>query len=377
MYQVSNLPLHPRTPDVLRGFVGRTKPQYRVFVVSITDKCNIQCDFCCHPYQNTGISDEESELLVSQAVRLDFDEICFTGGEPFIRRSALLRAAQLCKQHGKLFGVISNGYWAGSRAKADKVIATLVEAGLTRITISWDPSHGAFVSVATAQNALDASLDRGLKVTLTGSFKEPGDCHENHGFQLEHLRRYRNFSVYTHPVSPAGDGEALSGALSGRDPKLAQSSMRCPSQEVIELVCYDDKNSLVQPCCSVFAGYKMENLRVGNWRQQSVQDLLMLQEGDPFFLILREGGFRRIYDIIEQADPNLHGKLPAYGDAASVCHFCSKVLQGDTGPQVRKAINDYMTGKLLDMAHLAMSGPSAMSIDPAAGSGLDRQPILA
>jgi hypothetical protein len=371
MYQDSDLPLHPRTPDVLRGFVGQTKPQYRIFVTSITDKCNIKCDFCCHPYQNTGISDEESERLVSQAVRLDFDEICFTGGEPFIRRSALLRAAQLCKQHGKLFGVISNGYWAGSRKKADKIIGELVEAGLTRVTISWDPSHGAFVTVATAQNALDSSLDYGLKVTLTGSFKEPGDCHENYGFQLDHLRKYRNFSIYTHPVSPVGDAEGLSGALSGLAPNLARSSMRCPSQEVIELVCYDDKNSLVQPCCSVFAGYKMENLRIGNWREQSVEDLLMLQEGDPFFLILREGGFRRIYDIIEHANPELHRKLPVYGDATSVCHFCSKVLNGDVGLEVRKTISDHMTSRLVDMVDLVMPDALATLAGPASRLGAD------
>lgn len=358
MYQVTDRPLHPKTAELLKGFVSQTKPLYKVFVVSITDKCNIKCDFCCHPYQDTGISDDESELLVSQAVKLEFDEICFTGGEPFLRRNALLRAAELCKQHGKLFGVISNGYWAGGRAKADKVIGQLVDAGLTRITISWDPSHGEFVSVATAQNALDASLDRGLKVTLTGSFKNPGENHETHGFKLDHLRQYRNFSEYVHSVSQVGYGEGLAGAVSDTDASLAQSSMRCPSQDVIELVCYADKKAMVQPCCSIFAGYKMENLRIGSWREQSVKQLSVLQDGDPFFRIIREGGFRRIYDIIEDTNPDLYRRLPAYGDATSVCHFCSKVLSGDIGREVRKTVDEHMTAKLIGIIDVLLAKPS-------------------
>lgn len=352
MYYFSDRPLHPLTPEILIKLAQTKKDLYRCFVLSITDKCNIACDFCCHPYQETGITDEEARDLVSQAAELDFDEICFTGGEPFIRRSALLEAANICRSKGKAFGVISNGYWAGTRQKADRVIGQLAEAGLVRITISWDPSHGAFVPVRTAQNALDASVARGLKVTLTGSFKGKGDSHEKYGFQLGELRKWKNFSDISHSVDPAGNGAGLQDVpfTSGED--LSKTAMACPSRRVLELVCYAANDTLVQPCCSTFAGYKMETLRIGSWRRQSVEELLSAQESDPFFLILRNGGFRRIYEIARERNREIYDRLPKYGDASSTCHMCSKIMSSDLGPEVKKMLNDHLTEKLFEHRNL-------------------------
>ena len=116
--------------------------------------------------------------------------------------------------------------------------------------------------------------------------------------------------------------------------ELKASSLRCPSQKHLELVVYA-RGGLTQPCCSLFAGYKVPALRLADWRHHTVADLRDQQLGDPFFLILREHGFQRIYEIVRAQDPDLYKLLPAYGSASSVCHFCSIVMGGPLGARVR------------------------------------------
>jgi hypothetical protein len=350
--------LHPKTPKALLDRLDKTGRFY-IFVLSLTDRCNIRCDFCCHPYMDSEISDQDALRLVSEAVELDFEEIAMTGGEPLIRKQLVLDLAKICLQHNKLFGIITNGFWAKSVKKAQKWAREMRDAGVTRVTVSWDPSHGAFIAPQTAQNAVDACIEEGMKVTLTGSFKQKDDRHINYGIKTEHLERYKNFRHFEMRAAPAGDGAKLTDLNLVVNKELAEKDMRCPCcADLLELVLYA-RNGLTQPCCSVYAGYKMEPLRLGDWREMSVAELRDRQLGDPFFMILREHGFKRIYEIVKDCDPELFEQLPVYGDAMSTCHFCSKVMQGTLGERVRMVVNDYMDEKISSIFELVRGGELA------------------
>jgi MoaA/NifB/PqqE/SkfB family radical SAM enzyme len=341
--------LHPRTPTLLIEQAGKAENgRWRLAVLSLTDRCNIKCDFCCHPYLDSEISEKDAISLVAQASLLDFDEIAVTGGEPLIRKQLVLKLARICKENDKAFGLITNGFWAGNVRKARAWAAEFREAGVTRVTVSWDPSHGAFVSARTAQNALDSCIDEGLKVTLTGSFKINGDRHANYGIRTEHLAVYHNFRLNESHAAPAGNGAGVADINTDTDKRLADSHMRCPSQNLLELVFYA-RGGLTQPCCSIYAGYKMSALGLGDWRRHSVADLRDRQSGDPFFLILREHGFKRIYQIVRERDPELFRQLPTYGDALSVCHFCSKIMQPPIGHRIREVVNIHVEEKVASL----------------------------
>jgi hypothetical protein len=350
---------HPRTPDLLiarwqqdqEGLRKRSQPP-QCFVLSLTDRCNIKCDFCCHPYMDSEVSEVDAIRLVSEAAKLDFDEICVTGGEPLLRKALVLKLAGICREHNKLFGLITNAFWAKSSRKAAQWARDLRDAGVTRVTVSWDPSHGEFVSAETAQNALEACVAEGLRVTLTGSFKRADDRHANYGISTEHLKAFKNFRHLESRAWPAGNGAEVDDINAVPDDEGAATAMRCPSSDILELVVYA-RDGLTQPCCSIYAGYKMRPLGLGDWRRHSVAELRDRHLGDPFFLILREQGFKRVYQIIEQRDPELYRQLPKYGHSLGVCHFCSMVMQGPIGERVRQVVNAYMDDKIAALLQYA------------------------
>ncbi|MCI0688751.1 MAG: hypothetical protein L0Y54_16170 [Sporichthyaceae bacterium] len=61
-----------------------------------------------------------------------------------------------------------------------------------------------------------------------------------------------------------------------------------------ELVVYA-RDGLAQPCCSIYAGYDMPELRIGDGRRQSVAELLDAQQSDGYFAVVADGGFAFLY----------------------------------------------------------------------------------
>lgn len=345
-------PFHPATSPAVLARAARDraagKMRYASLVLTITDRCNIKCDFCCHPFMESEIPAEAARAMVRQARAAGMDEIGITGGEPFLRRGLLVELARIAKADDLDFGVISNGYWARSETKARAWLGELVEAGLTRLTISWDPSHGAFVPAATANTAIVVASELGLRVCLTGSFKTPGETHADHGFDLDGLRRYRNFKDVSALAAPAGNGACLDDLPAPAGVDFATTAARCPSQYQPQLVVYP-RHGLTQPCCSIFAGYKLRQLALGDWRTVSIADLRTRQRGDPFLTIISEAGFRGLYAIVEAADPALAATLPDPASVQDPCALCAKVMTGDRGARVRAIADDYATARIAAM----------------------------
>lgn len=347
------LKVHPNMPRwVVAGNMVRRvnlpgEGPEKAFVLSITDRCNIRCDFCCHPYQNSALPDEDCIRMVTEACVEDFDEICVTGGEPYLRRKLIYELASICKANGRLFGSISNGFWAKNRDKAFTLGREMIEFGVARVTFSWDPSHGEFIAPQTIQNGVDACMEAGMRVCLTGSFKQKDDCHENYGIDVSAYKDYANFAVVNSYVLPAGWGRSLTDLYHSPISEEEAKAFRCPAADTQELVIYAI-DGLVQPCCSVHAGYDMPNLRVGDWREQSVSELLDAQQGDGFFRVIVDGGFKLLYEIVEERAPDLYGQLPEPQTMLSPCHLCEKLMVLPDAQRIRQICDDYLTERLID-----------------------------
>lgn len=223
---------------------------------------------------------------------------------------------------------------------------------MTRLTISWDPSHGEYVSAMTAQNAITVASELGLRVCLTGSFKDQSKTHADYGFDLDALNQYRNFKAVASDAAPAGNGAALDDLPSRLGLDFATTAARCPSRDHQQLVVYP-RHGLSQPCCSIFAGYKMRDIALGDWRRETIADLRTRQLGDPFLTIISESGFRKLYALVESANPALAVTLPDPAVAQDSCELCSKVMCGPLGKQVRAIADDYMITKVAGLLAMA------------------------
>jgi GTP 3',8-cyclase len=107
--------------------------------VSVTDRCNLRCQYCMPEEDYVWLPREEilhfEEIgaLVDVFMGLGVDKIRLTGGEPLLRRD-LPRLIRLLAAKPRLrdLALTTNGVLLGEQARA------LKEAGLHRVTVSLD-----------------------------------------------------------------------------------------------------------------------------------------------------------------------------------------------------------------------------------------------
>jgi hypothetical protein len=312
---------------------ARVHPPYRSLVLSVTDRCNIACDFCCHPHLDSQIDEEECVRLATEACALDFVEVALTGGEPFLRFPLILRLAEICREHRRALSVLTNGFWARRPERAAEMAARMVQAGVFHVTFSWDPSHAAFVPAAAIQVGLDACMEAGLHVELRGNFVDPDDPRHFRELRLARWLPYASFSV-------ARSGIAATGRARGKRrparPVAAAPLHRCPGHAELEHVIYA-RDGMTMPCCSVWVGYETPAASLGSWRDRPLAESLRSHEADPWFRLIADEGFGALYRRVEATDPDLAGRLPSPADFEDPCSLCGTLLQGPDAAALLRA----------------------------------------
>lgn len=167
----------------LRDSTGRRVTYLRF---SVTDKCNLRCEYCMPPEGVPRLSHtdvlrhEETLALAERFVRLfGVDKIRLTGGEPLVRRNMDFLVRGLSELEGlRDLSLTTNGTLLVEQARA------LYDAGLRRINVSLDsldPVRYARITrggdLAKVLRGLDAAREAGLRpikvnVVLTPDFAE-------------------------------------------------------------------------------------------------------------------------------------------------------------------------------------------------------------
>jgi cyclic pyranopterin phosphate synthase len=111
----------------------------RALRVSVTDRCNLRCQYCMPEEEYAWLPREdlltfdEIVILVRQFMRLGVDKIRLTGGEPLLRRGLPSLVAALAAEPGLAdLALTTNGVLLADQAQA------LRDAGLRRVTVSLD-----------------------------------------------------------------------------------------------------------------------------------------------------------------------------------------------------------------------------------------------
>ncbi|RUM30929.1 MAG: GTP 3',8-cyclase MoaA [Aquifex sp.] len=110
----------------------------RVLRISLTDKCNLRCNFCMPPgkeyhflTKKEVLTSEEIEEYVKIFAYLGVRKVRLTGGEPLLRKDLEEIIQKISKVEGiKDIALTTNGVFLKERLR------TLKEAGLKRITVS-------------------------------------------------------------------------------------------------------------------------------------------------------------------------------------------------------------------------------------------------
>jgi len=125
----------------------------------VTEACNIKCAHCLpesEPSKKnttdwTAVHRAIDELAATGIVQT----VSFTGGEPFLQQERLAAAIAHCRRVGLEATVITNAFWATSVAKAIQVLERM--GGLTRLGLSADPFHQAFLPITRVRDAVLAA----------------------------------------------------------------------------------------------------------------------------------------------------------------------------------------------------------------------------
>lgn len=331
--------LHPAVPDwavdlhVVRAH-ALDNPPLRSLVLTITDRCNLRCDFCCHPHLDSEIPADDCLRLAREACELDFCEVWLTGGESFLRYELVLDLARICRANRRMLGVQTSGYWARAPERAARMAREMIEAGVFVVTFSWDSSHGAFVTPTTVQQGIDACMEAGLHVHLRGNFVNPDTTHEQHGFDLARHHRYANFSVAVGPVVPAGRGAGLVDLRRTKATAEEAAAFRCPGHAELEHVLYA-RDGMTMPCCGLFAGYATPALGLGDWRTRSLAESAAAHDSDPYFRTIADHGFARLYEQIATRDVETASRLPDPQELSTACELCARLMQSPDAARIR------------------------------------------
>ena len=126
----------PALPGLIDRF-GRVATDLRV---SVTDRCNLRCDYCMPaegldwlPRQELLTDDEIVRLIRIGTERLGIDEVRYTGGEPLVRKGLVDIVRRVTRlRRPPMQSMTTNGIGLARMAN------TLRQAGLDRVNVSMD-----------------------------------------------------------------------------------------------------------------------------------------------------------------------------------------------------------------------------------------------
>jgi pyruvate-formate lyase-activating enzyme len=136
----------------------------------ITYRCNARCQHCayhCGPEAKGVMKFSEAKEYLREASKQDIDVLCISGGEPMLYPRLV---TQIVEEAGNLkmrsIWLFTNTFWATDQKIAEKNLAKLMKAGMTRLCTSADGFHRPFVSTDSIRNAMIAAHKLNLEVVL-------------------------------------------------------------------------------------------------------------------------------------------------------------------------------------------------------------------
>jgi MoaA/NifB/PqqE/SkfB family radical SAM enzyme len=295
----------PHQPSPFRAYI---------LALMVTRRCNMTCAHCSvesGPHIRIEPTVDELRQRIDAAADAGVHLVLFTGGEPMLREADLLELIRHARRRGLNSSVVTNGFWGGTPAKAQRTVRRLKRAGIVSFTISPDRYHAPFQAIDHSLHIVRAA--RAERVTLNVNLtrtQDDGDLDATvSAFEREpaakgfaHLRFY--------DVQPVGRGRRLQSLR-------AENEGACAACRLPGLT--DDGRVTACNGPSYFAPADSP-LNVGRLADHSLSELLGRHARDPILDTIRTFGVSRLRDELLQI-PGFE-TLPLRPAYRGMCELC-------------------------------------------------------
>lgn len=287
----------------------------------VTYRCTAACDHCLFRSspERTGViqlSDVQRNLK-DLLGNYPAQRVHFTGGEPLLYFDLVVRLIEEAKAQGVSARTITtNGFWGENPETALKYTTRLKDAGLSRIHISVDVFHQAFVPFDSVRGALRAAQEVDLLAWLNAHGLGDPDSDNPFNRRTKQLAQAlaEEFDLQltgflgVHMIGRAVD------TLTSHLPMTRVPVGGCPREELFRKL----PHVMLDPEGWVLVGC---GVCIGNTNRMPVSE--MLAEYDytrhPILSVVLEDGAEGLLRIGAEAG---YERLPGY---ANLCHLCYDV----------------------------------------------------
>ena len=300
------------------------KAQVRTIGIILTFQCNAQCRMCCFecgPDRKEQIPTSVVERVIKEAAThrsngyASLKTIAFSGGEPFLRYQDLLKFVGMAHDFEFESSCTTNCFWAKTPADAERIVAELCDAGLTKLSISADRFHGEYIPVKNVANVLRAAKKHDLPCDI-GSIITHSECDLGDMFSElgELLIGVRHIVAPCLPVGSAAKHIESSDYI--YDPTVAKKNGHCSDLSMIAI--YPDGEAY--PCCSQMG--RIEAFRLGNVFQDEIGDLCKRYHSNMLVRIAAKHGIGHFVKLAKQVGHRDFESESYIG----VCDLCYRVF---------------------------------------------------
>jgi uncharacterized Fe-S cluster-containing radical SAM superfamily protein len=308
-----------------------------------TGRCNLSCAHCDVPRSRKTLSTQAAERFLRGCKRVGIRRVGFTGGEPFLAPTFLIRTIAAAVREGLSFDrIMTNGVWWKSSRQLVRTLSRVAAAGYDGdICVSVDAFHrqdlravASFVEtsvalwrrpdivsvayvVGAAEDRTRAALRKlaGLLGARLCGFGT-GHCSIKSGTIFVRLLRIR--------LSPVGRAERLKNGWDGtwfKDDYCAG-----PGNALFVL---PDGN--VKPCCGYATG--SDRLTIGAIPHDSAARIVRKSRDNSFVSTVFDAGLGRIRRRLEAAGYIFPGKTTDH------CFLCDYLLTNVPGVLLDKCLD--------------------------------------
>nr|WP_276614348.1 radical SAM protein [Pseudomonas sp. TMW22090] len=304
----------------------------------LSNKCNFICAHCC-----TESSPSKNDILPLAVLEEFLNSVSSSdnvkafhasGGEPFLHPKHLQKISDYAHEHGKLFGVNTNGYWTNSKL-IKKMLAGNELIGLTHLFISYSKWHEKFISIELINEAIDIGISSHKTVEIMIVYESADELER---YQAALTSGRKNLIVMSSPIDYIGRASQLQPADRSVQKDMAYSACNEANRPTLL------SNGDFIACCNTVSYSAGNNgLQLGS---------AMIKSGDQ---LLREYTQSFHFKAIAQLGPQLVSailkKTPDKHDNASSdkCLSCEKLLNTHEGTDISSGLRGSGIIKLINL----------------------------
>lgn len=284
--------------------------KYKYLAISITNNCNINCEFCCNNCVDTLRMDMPIKTLkkiIDEASQTKIKAISLTGGEATLMKN-LDSIMKYIIDKGMIVTLISNGHWAKNETITKKILLKWKKIGLNNLTISYDEYHSKFIGLDNIKYIIKSSNEIDLKVII----QSVHFINSNLTWLNNLLKDLGAVSVDFIEGLPVGGAKNFDDNMFIKG--IGKDNLYCGKGSTL----FISEKGEVYPCCSPVI--ESTFLKVGNVNDSSLSDMILKIKNNSVLYVLRNYGFN---PFIKYAD-EIGIKLP--NTVINGCDLCREIF---------------------------------------------------